>query len=455
MSMQTPQPDATLYCPTCEHMFAAGEVCPTDGSRLVSLVAQVDPFVGRDLDGRYVVGDKLGQGGMGAVYRGTQTSVGRDVAIKVVNPAQIGSPEIIKRFLREAKLASKLNHPNAVAVLDFGQTRDGVFYLVMELIRGRTLGEIIVAEERLAPERVVAIGAQILNALEGAHAVPIVHRDLKPPNIMIGTDDVVKVLDFGIAKSISPDTIASTMTNAGALLGTPHFMPPEIANGGAFDGRADLYSLGCILYMMVEGRMPFDGDTLPELLYQHTNMPVPPLQLAPRGLARVIEKLLAKEPGERYATAASARAALEHALATTGVELAATEIGAPPVASVGKRRVAWPLIAAGVAIAVGAGVAIAIGSGGAAVPVAPVEQAPVAPTAPTPAAPTPAAITPPEAPPTLAGSGDSTDQAIAPVLAKPASSGKPAPHAVRPSTHAPKPVSKPAHAPSTNPPPPF
>ena len=197
----------------------------------------------------------------------------------------MGDPEIIKRFLREAKLASKLNHPNAVSVVDFGQTGDGVFYLVMELIRGRTLAEIVAAERRLPAERVVAIGAQILRALEGAHALPIVHRDLKPANIMVTHDDIVKVLDFGIAKSISPGTIETTMTNAGAFLCTPHFMPPEVASGDVVDGRADLYSLGCILYLLIEGRLPFDGESLPDLLQQHANSPVPPFQFAPSGSA--------------------------------------------------------------------------------------------------------------------------------------------------------------------------
>ena len=248
---------------------------------------------------------------MGAVYRGTQRSVDREVAIKVVSPQLMADPEMIKRFLREARLASRINHPNAVGVLDFGQTADGVFYLVMELVAGRTLEAILRTETRLDAERTALIGAQICHALEGAHAVPIVHRDLKPANVIVDANDFVKVLDFGIAKSLSPDTISSTMTNAGAVMGTPGFMPPEVGLGRACDERSDLYSLGCILYLTVSGRLPFEADTLPEILMKHANDPVPPLVDVPPGLASVILKMLEKTPADRHHTATEARLALE------------------------------------------------------------------------------------------------------------------------------------------------
>ncbi len=150
-----------LYCTACEKAFQIGERCPVDGTRLIKLKTRIDPFLGRDLDGRYTVLEKLGAGGMGAVYRAEQHSVDREVAIKVVHSSLVSEPEVIKRFLREAKLASRLSHPNAVGVLDFGQTEDGVFYLVMELVTGRTLDEAIKAERQLRPERVVRIAIQI------------------------------------------------------------------------------------------------------------------------------------------------------------------------------------------------------------------------------------------------------------------------------------------------------
>ena len=312
-------PPGELYCTTCEKTFHAGDRCPADGTRLLKLKARIDPFLGRDLDGRYTVLEKLGQGGMGAVYRAEQHSVGREVAVKVVNTSLVTDPEVIKRFLREAKLASKLAHPNAVAVLDFNQTDDGVFYLVMELVTGRTLDQVIRAERVFKPERVVRIGTQVLDALDGAHALSIVHRDLKPSNIMLLSQgrDLVKVLDFGLAKSVSPDATSTTMTGIGAVVGTPAFMPPELATGQRCDGRADLYSLGVILYLMGSGRLPFESESVHELVALHgSNDPAPPMKGVPHRLAQVIDRLLQKDPAKRYQTAAEALHALESSLSS-------------------------------------------------------------------------------------------------------------------------------------------
>ncbi len=310
-------PPGELYCTACEKTFHVGDRCPTDGTRLLKLKARIDPFLGRDLDGRYTVLEKLGSGGMGAVYRAEQHSVDREVAIKVINSSLVSEPEVIKRFLREAKLASRLSHPNAVGVMDFGQTDDGVFYLVMELVSGRTLDDVIRAEGMFKPERVVRIGIQICDALEGAHELQIIHRDLKPANIMLMTSgrDLVKVLDFGLAKSTSPDQTSTTMTNAGAVVGTPAFMPPELATGEPCDARSDLYSLGVILYLLGTGRLPFMSDSVHELLAMHgSDEPAPPMTGVPARLARVIDKLLAKKPADRYQSAVEARNALEESL---------------------------------------------------------------------------------------------------------------------------------------------
>ncbi len=260
-----------LYCPTCELEEPSGTVCPRDGTRLVRLASARDPMIGRNLDDRFTIEEKLGAGGMGAVYRARQHSVGRDVAIKVVHPGLVADRDATKRFLREAKLASRLSHPNIVSVLDFGQTSDGLFYLVMELVNGRTLHDALLDGGRLTLDRVVRIVSQLCDALEGAHALPIMHRDLKPANIMLLTAgrDLVKVLDFGLAKSLAVDATSITMTSAGAILGTPTFMPPEVANGQPYDERADLYSLGCILYLLVAGRPPFVTDSVPEMIALH------------------------------------------------------------------------------------------------------------------------------------------------------------------------------------------
>ena len=269
-----------------------GERCPSDGTRLVRLKARIDPFLGRDLDGRYTVLEKLGSGAMGAVYRAQQHSVDREVAIKVVNPSLVSSPDVIKRFLRETKLAGRLSHPNAVGVLDSGQTDDGVFYLVMELVSGRTLDEVIKAERVFKPERVVRIGVQVCDALESAHELAIIHRDLKPANIMLTGRDLVKVLDFGLAKSMSPDQTSATMTGYGSVVGTPAFMPPELATGEPCDARSDLYSLGVILYLLGSGHLPFESESVHELMALHGGPdPAPPMTGVPPALAAVIDRM--------------------------------------------------------------------------------------------------------------------------------------------------------------------
>src|SRR5262245_21381211 len=178
-------PPGEYYCATCEQTFADGGACPSDGTRLIRIGNTVDHLLGRTLEGKYTLEEKLGQGGMGAVYRAEQRGLGRQVAIKVLNAQRMADHEMIKRFLREAKLASRLGHPNAVGVIDFGQTDDGLCYLVMELVTGRTLQEVFAKEGVFAPERLVRIASQICDALEGAHALQIVHRDLKPSNAML------------------------------------------------------------------------------------------------------------------------------------------------------------------------------------------------------------------------------------------------------------------------------
>jgi serine/threonine protein kinase len=304
------------YCPTCERSFESGERCPDDGTRLVRLATGDDALIGRELDGRYTILERIGKGGMGTVYRGKQHSVGREVAIKVVSPTLVSDPIVIKRFLRESKLSSALSHPNAVSVLDFGQTEDGLFYLIMELVHGRTLDTVLADERTLPPARVVRIGSQIAEALDGAHRMKIVHRDLKPANVMLldSGRDLVKVFDFGIAKSLTPRIGSATMTNVGALLGTPAYMPPELVTGQETDHRADLYSLGCLLYQMVSGQVPFQAATIHELIALHASERPAPLQDVPVRLARVIEKLLEKNPADRFQTAADARDAIDKAL---------------------------------------------------------------------------------------------------------------------------------------------
>lgn len=309
-----PEIPETQYCPACETSFT-GRVerhCPRDGARLVVLSARRDPLLGRTLAGRYTLHELLGRGGMGAVYRATQHGLGRQVAVKVVHPELLADGEVIKRFLREAKLCAELGHPNAVAVLDFGQTRsDRLFYLVMERLVGDTLEELLAREGPLPAARIAHIGMQICDLLEAAHDHRIVHRDLKPSNIMVlrGTRDTVKVLDFGLARRL--DGGAPDRTAPGALFGTPAYLSPERALGETGDGRSDLYALGCILYELGTGAPPFQAATAHGLVTCHVVEPAPPLLGVPDALAQVVARLLSKDPAGRYASASATSMALE------------------------------------------------------------------------------------------------------------------------------------------------
>jgi serine/threonine protein kinase len=326
-------PAAELYCPTCERNYPSGERCPDDNTRLVRIAGTSDALIGRQLDDRYTVKARIGAGGMGTVYRATQHAVGRDVAIKVVSPRLVSDPGVIKRFLREAKVTSRLSHPNIVSVIDFGQTTDGLFYLVTELLTGRTLDVAISDDGKLSPERLVRLGAQICDALEAAHAAQVVHRDLKPQNVMMldASRDLLKVLDFGLVKSLTPALGLTNMTQEGALLGTPAYMPPEVIAGQEVDERADLYSLGCVLYSAAAGKAPYQAGTAAEIIAMHAMEAAPKLTGLPASLATVIERLMAKEPKDRYPTAHAARHALDTALAPSSEELVRTLIAEPEV----------------------------------------------------------------------------------------------------------------------------
>ncbi len=303
------------YCSACNQSFPSDTtVCPNDGARLIKLAAQKDELIGRVLDARYEIRAPLGKGGMGTVYRGWQLSVDREVAIKVIHPKLSNDRSAVKRFLREARLASRLSQPNIVNVYDFGQS-DGVLYLVMELLRGHTLASELGKGRRINPKRTVTVALQLCDALEAAHAQGIVHRDLKPSNIVILDDppgrDLIKVLDFGLAKSLVQDS-GSVVTHSDALLGTPLYMAPEQIEGKESDQRADLYSLGCILYEMLSGTPPFVDNAVSAVLarHMHDSHKQLPAHVPPR-LRELIDRLLAKQPEQRLQTAGDVRRVLD------------------------------------------------------------------------------------------------------------------------------------------------
>src|SRR5687767_3674604 len=315
-----PEPTQTdgdeSYCAACGGSYPFNiDNCPKDGARLTKLKAQPDALLGRIFDGRFEVRTTLGAGGMGTVYRGWQITVDREIAIKVIHPKLASDRIAVKRFLREARLSSRLNQPNIVAVYDFGQTEDGILFIAMELVRGHTLGRELEAMRPLQLRRVLTIGQQLCDALDSAHGQGIVHRDLKPNNIIILDDppgrDLIKVLDFGLAKSLVTDT-SSLVTNTNAILGTPLYMPPEQIEGKPSDQRADLYSFGCILYQMCSGRPPFLGENVNAVLAAHVSddpAPLPPN--VPPVLAKTITHLMQKDPAKRMHSAREARESMQ------------------------------------------------------------------------------------------------------------------------------------------------
>ncbi len=341
------------YCPACNRSYGIDELfCVTDGSRLVKLVAKTDSLIGRIFDHRYEVRGVLGNGGMGTVYRGWQLSVDREVAIKVIHPKLATIRAVAKRFLREARLSSRLQHPAIVSVFDFGQADDGVLYIVMELLRGKPLVDELQRGQRLPLSRTIGIGSQICEALAAAHREGIVHRDLKPHNVMLLEGDRVKVLDFGLAKSFTAEETGITGTDA--LLGTPQYMPPEQILGREVDQRADLYALGCLLYQMVVGHPPFDRNLATNaVLSAHLHDQVPQLpEDVPRPLASLVMRCLAKDPLQRPASAALVKEALEAVVESASNALLDTPSLAVQPA---KKRSIWPLATGAILVGLGAG----------------------------------------------------------------------------------------------------
>jgi serine/threonine-protein kinase len=247
---------------------------------------------------------------MGMVFKAEQTSVGRTVALKVLRPQIARDTLAVKRFFREARLASSLSHPNTVTVYDFARTDDGVMYISMEYVEGVPLDRFIANEAPLPAHRAMRITNYITDSLGEAHSMGLVHRDLKPANIIIqqrfGKADFARVLDFGIAKSVGDSSTDGSLTSTGAICGTPAYMSPEQTAGATLDGRSDIYALGCVLYEMLTGKAPFSGNTPVEIMMGHTSKPFPAL-VDPQGAAldvdgeveALIHKMTQKKPENR------------------------------------------------------------------------------------------------------------------------------------------------------------
>ena len=257
---------------------------------------------GRLLGSRYEIIEKIGNGGMATVYKARDLVLKRYVAVKILREEYTTDNEFIKRFNTEAESAASLVHPNIVSVYDVGK-EGNLYYIVMELVKGKTLKEIIVEDGRMGWKWSVKIAKQIASALETAHKNNIIHRDIKPHNIIITEEGIAKVTDFGIAKAVSN----STITAFGTTIGSVHYFSPEHARGGMTDAKSDLYSLGVVLYEMVTGRVPFDADTPVSVALKHMQeKPVEPIVLnsaIPQSLNDLIMKAMQKDPSMRYNTA--------------------------------------------------------------------------------------------------------------------------------------------------------
>jgi serine/threonine protein kinase len=264
-----------------------------------------DPYVGHVIDNRYSVEAVIARGGMGVVYQGRHRVIGKRVAIKVIRTDLVNMPEAPRRFLIEAQAASAIGNEHIIDISDCGTLPDGAAYLVMEYLEGMPLSELLLERQPLPIERLLSIATQLAEGLAAAHRAGIVHRDLKPDNVFIVRrrgQDFVKILDFGIAKMSE----TGKLTQAGAIVGTPHYMSPEQAAGEVVDHRGDVYSLGVMLYELASGRVPFDGLHCMAVLTKHVQEdPLPfkslnPPPEVPRWLERIILKCLAKRPEERF-----------------------------------------------------------------------------------------------------------------------------------------------------------
>jgi serine/threonine-protein kinase len=295
-------------CPVCGKEYSdTSKLCPIDAS---VLERTADPLVGQTLAGKYRIEKLIKRGGMGAVYLGKHVLMDKTVAIKVLHPALALDDDVVRRFSREAKAASRISHPHAVSVTDFGESENGVVFLVMEYLDGRTLKEVIKSEGPMRLERAAEILRQVAGGLDAAHEQGVVHRDLKSDNIMLSKTnggEWAKVLDFGIAK-IQEAGRDADITAANLVIGTPQYMSPEqCSQSGAIDSRSDIYSLGIILYEMLSAELPFAGESPTVIMMKQVQDPPPPIRAirpeVPEAVSQIILKALAKQPADRFQTA--------------------------------------------------------------------------------------------------------------------------------------------------------
>lgn len=295
-------------CNTCNELFEDDkELCPVDSVRLAD--AGKSPFIGKYIDDRYRILAFLGQGSMGAVFRALDETTSRQMAIKLLHGSRVSDPNSRRRFLREAKTISSLNHPNIVKLFHYGLLGEEQPYIVTEFLKGESLARRIREKGHIPIEEALPIMRQVLSAVGEAHRAKVIHRDLKPENIVL-ENEVVKVLDFGVAKLMfERNEQSGSLTMDGKVCGSPGYMSPEQCRGEELDIRSDVYSLGVTIFEMLTGKRPFYADDVMGLMFMHVNRPPPSLNAIrvdlpfPTGLETAVRKALSKTKYERQSSA--------------------------------------------------------------------------------------------------------------------------------------------------------
>ncbi len=320
-------------CPKCRARYADDRtVCEVDGEALLpdSAVAQLDGELREgDLVGEYRIEKKIGEGGFGKVYAAVHPVIGKRAAIKVLNREYSSNTAVLSRFVSEARAVNQIRHRNIIDIFSFGALPSGLQYLVMELLEGETLDAYLTKHGHVAPSEALPILMRIAKAIDAAHAAGIAHRDLKPENVFLCFDDeggvYPKLLDFGIAKLMG-DTNVNHKTRTGAAMGTPLYMSPEQCRGKGVDHRTDLYSFGVMVHEILTGKLPFDGDSMMDLMFKHAQEPPPAMSSVnpalPPTLDAPVLALLAKAPEARPANLGEAVDALVQAAREAGLEVA-------------------------------------------------------------------------------------------------------------------------------------
>jgi serine/threonine-protein kinase len=331
-----PSRPRALRCPACEHIFSTeARFCPYDGDLLVEAPEwnpEADALIGKTIDNRYKVLSVLGEGATGKLYKVQHAALSRLFALKVLRRDVARDAAMVERFLREAQAAAAIGHPNIISVSDFGSVvsepgKAELPYFVMEYLPGSSLATLLRKEETLSPARAGPLFLQAASALAAAHAAGVIHRDLKPANIFVsksGDREFVKLLDFGVAKIET----TGRLTKVGMVTGTPDYMCPERVLGQKIDQRADIYSLGAIMYQCFTGRAPFEAEIYAEVLKKHVSEAPPPIEQVvkdPKALGAfgsIVMRCLAKNPKDRFETGSELAAAIEAALAPFQVAVA-------------------------------------------------------------------------------------------------------------------------------------